>query len=105
MSDWMARSEPEPDFLARAKKWLSEKWGADRECPYCASSAWQVLGVVDLKSSNLTEDPDVPDDAMYPAIQVACENCGQTVLVNVLATGIVDRPAGSSPAGEKGNNE
>jgi hypothetical protein len=63
--------------------WLEEKWGSDRDCPYCGNDVWYV----NPQSLNLrlheenTGGGFLPGKAV-PLISVACSNCAQTVFLN-----------------------
>lgn len=66
----MADQQPvvDPDVEIDAIiRWLQEKWGDPKDCPFCGTSRWIVLRPSAL--SNLAT--------------VMCDNCGQTVFINI----------------------
>ena len=76
-----------PDWVVDAVEWVRKKWGDDPVCPYCHTEHWNVMGLTFLESS--PNDPQVPDGARFPLFQVACTNCGHTVLVNARVSGVL----------------
>lgn len=56
-------------------KWLTEKWGSDRPCPYCGDIHW----LVDDGGLLLRYQTGVA----YPVVAVSCANCAQTTFINM----------------------
>lgn len=69
---------------------LREKWGEDRQCPYCGAIEWQV--------GKLMHFPLWAQQAAFPAVPVTCINCANTTFVNPLSLGL-DLPAGDEESG------
>jgi DNA-directed RNA polymerase subunit RPC12/RpoP len=61
--------------------WLEEKWGEERECPYCGNSQWAIGPPVQL---SISSDPGITP----PLFSASCTNCGNTVLITVMYEGI-----------------
>lgn len=69
---------------------LNEKWSGAR-CPLCGNSGWNITD----KCFELREFNDGnlilggPNSSVLPVIPVTCKNCGNTVFVNALMTGLL----------------
>lgn len=72
-------------YIDLAVHWLEEKWGPDRNCPYCDTAAWSVSRPFNL----LLESRET----LAPHFSVLCTNCGHTVLVNAVLAGLFGDPA------------
>ena len=71
------------EWITLAINWVQHWWGADKTCPYCGHDSWTVTGVVELHPSmGWPQAPTTRLGVAYPAFQVICATCGQTVLVN-----------------------
>jgi ribosomal protein S27AE len=67
-------------------KWLQEKWGDDKPCPYCGGVAWSVAPPVYLVHNN--------HDDLYrspPMLVVRCGTCGHTMFIDAIIAGVVSR--------------
>ena len=66
---------------------LQDKW-KNRPCPMCQSTAWNVhespWQVTKYEGRTLTLG-----GAVLPLIAVICRNCGNTVFVNAVTTGML----------------
>jgi len=70
---------PDPVDEQGAIRWLEEKWGQGKTCPYCDANDWGVMGARRLLiESGQTE----------PLFAVACRNCGNTVLIESRFAGL-----------------
>jgi hypothetical protein len=69
----------------KAIEWLDEKWGEEKECPYCGEPEW----VVGTAFGNLLDRDEAELSLTFPAV---CDNCGNTVQIDVLRSGVVPRP-------------
>lgn len=70
--------------------YLNNKWHGTR-CPLCGEENWSVTDkVFELREFN---DENFalggPSGAITPVIPVICANCGNTVFINVLVTGLL----------------
>jgi hypothetical protein len=67
--------------------WLDEKWGHARPCPQCGASQW---GILQYPAHLLMgrSDGSTELSGNYPCIGVMCNNCGNTILVNALKSGV-----------------
>jgi len=69
---------------------LNAKW-AGRPCAQCGASAWQVqdstFELRGFSGGNL-----VISGPIIPLIPVTCSSCGNTVLINAILAGVVERP-------------
>lgn len=62
--------------------WLEEKWGTQRQCPYCDANDWTV-------GTPLDDILDEGDGKVSPYFTVTCDNCGNTVNVNAVMAGVL----------------
>lgn len=70
--------------------YLNDKWHGAR-CPLCGEGNWSVTDkVFELREFN---DGNFvlggPNSAITPVIPVTCANCGNTVFINALVTGLL----------------
>jgi len=67
-----------PDLLAQedAIRWLRDKWGDYKPCPYCGGTEWGVAPAV----------PVLPEqgELVYP---VTCQRCGSTTFLSAAFPG------------------
>ena len=63
-------------------EWLQEKWGGKTECPYCGGTEW----VVGTAFGDLHDRGEAELSLTFP---VMCDNCGNTVQMDVLRSGVV----------------
>lgn len=70
---------------------LNQKWG-NRACPMCGSSKWNVSDNVyelrEFHGGNLV----LGNGPIFPVIPVSCNNCGNSVMINALVAGAIERP-------------
>lgn len=70
--------------------YLKDKW-RNRPCPMCAHASWTVQeNVFELREyhgGNMV----IGGSALVPVVPVTCSNCGNTVLINAIIAGVVDR--------------
>jgi hypothetical protein len=69
---------------------LKEKWQG-RGCSQCGSRGWEIQGSV-YELRQYSQGTLVIGGAIIPVVPVTCANCGNTVLVNALSAGAVERP-------------
>ena len=69
---------------------LKLKWRGQK-CPMCSTGNWNVSD----KIFELREFHDgnvvIGNGPIVPIVPVTCDNCGNTVLVNAIVSGAVDR--------------
>ncbi len=85
--------------LDKVIKFISDKWG-NSSCPMCKNGSFEVQEKVfqlnEFKNGNL-----IVGGPLIPIVPVTCKNCGNTILVNALISGAVDKE--DKTGGEKGN--
>ena len=68
---------------------LRTKWGA-RPCPMCGAQNWNVSDTVfelrQFHGGNLV----LGQGPIIPIIPVTCVNCGNTIFINGIITGIIE---------------
>ena len=69
---------------------LNSKW-ENRPCPMCGSNSWNVSDKVyelrEFHGGNLV----IGSGPIFPVIPVSCNNCGNSVMVNALMAGAIER--------------
>lgn len=67
---------------------LNDKW-QDRPCPMCNNRKWSVQNKVfelrEFRGGSLV----LGGTPIVPIIPITCENCGNTILINAIKSGIV----------------
>jgi hypothetical protein len=66
---------------------LQEKWKA-RPCPMCGSGPWNIQDST-YQLMEFTEGVLRIGGPVIPVVPVICANCGHTVLVNAIISGVV----------------
>lgn len=77
--------------------WLTNKWGANKQCPMCGHVSWSAGPMPGLVVRGANDSGDMMAGG-YPCVVVTCTNCGNTILVNAIVAGIRDLPAAEPPA-------
>jgi len=77
--------------MQRVVAHLGQKWHAG--CPMCGTKRWELSGHVTL---TLSDAPGamVIGGPVLPCIAAVCQNCGNTVLVNLVAAKLLGPPNG-----------
>lgn len=70
---------------------LKEKWEA-RLCPMCGKGPWNVQDST-YQLMEFNEGAFVVGGPVIPVIPITCGNCGNTVLVNAILSGIMQSSA------------
>jgi hypothetical protein len=69
---------------------LNTKWG-NRPCPMCSTSSWTVSDTIyelrEFHGGNIV----LGNGPIYPIVPVSCNNCGNTIIVNAIQAGAVER--------------
>lgn len=69
---------------------LNKKWGG-RGCPMCGNASWivsdNVFEIREFNNGNLI----VGGGPILPLVTVSCDNCGNTILINPLVLGVMDK--------------
>lgn len=73
--------------VPKALEWLREKWTSG--CPYCGSMEWTVGPPLQLVSGLFADREDPLLQTLAPVFLVLCDNCGNTVFVNVAVAGLL----------------
>lgn len=67
--------------LAEAVTWIREKWGEDKQCPYCGKTDWAVGPPTRFLHRFMFSKPEAlrlsPD-----MFTVSCRNCGNTAFIS-----------------------
>lgn len=70
---------------------LKEKWKG-QSCPLCGVGNWNVSDSVyelrEFHDGNLV----IGSGPIVPIVPVTCSNCGNTIMVNALLSGAVEKP-------------
>lgn len=70
---------------------LNSKWGK-RPCPMCGQNSWTVSDTVyelrEFHGGNLV----LGSGPIYPIIPVSCNNCGNSVMINAIQSGAIEKP-------------
>lgn len=70
---------------------LNSKWG-NKPCPMCSSSGWNVSeNIFELREFH-GGDIVLGNGPIIPVIPVSCNNCGNTVFVNAIISGAIEKP-------------
>ena len=71
---------------------LQTKWG-ENKCPMCRQGNWSVQNDVyelrEFHGGNMV----IGNSAIIPIIPITCDNCANTVLVNAIMAGSVEKEA------------
>ena len=69
---------------------LNLKWG-NRSCPMCESNSWNVSDKIyelrEFHGGNLV----IGSGPIFPVIPVSCSNCGNSLFVNAILAGAVEK--------------
>lgn len=84
-------AESEKAASEKLIQFLNEKWGG-RPCPMCSKGPWEVQGKI-FQLNEFSQGNLVLGGPILPVVPVSCTNCGYTVLVNALLTGVLEKPA------------
>ena len=69
---------------------LNEKWG-NRPCNMCGTGNWLVSDkVFELREFN-NGDLIIGGGSITPLVTITCSECGNTILINPIAIGILDK--------------
>lgn len=74
---------------------LRAKW-AGRACPMCGIGSWNVQDSV-FQLMEFNEGNVVIGGPVVPVVPVVCANCGNTVLVNAIISGLIKPPVEGKP--------
>jgi hypothetical protein len=74
--------------LDKIRAWLNEKWGADRACAQCGTFAWDISAEPAIVPLSNPSGNSLPGGG-YPAIVVACANCGTIILLSSFLVGLL----------------
>lgn len=67
---------------------LRDKWGSGKRCPMCDSPDWSVQEST-FEIRDWHPHAVMASGRVILVVPVICNNCGNTVLVNAIAAGIV----------------
>jgi ribosomal protein S27AE len=71
---------------------LNTKW-QNKPCPMCGESNWSVSDKVfemrEFHGGNIV----LGGGAIQPVIPVTCSNCGNSIMVNALVIGVINKPS------------
>lgn len=73
-------------------EYLNEKWKG-KGCPMCDENQWAIsdkaMEIREFHGGNLVVGQN---SSIQPVIPINCGNCGNTMLVNGLIAGVIERP-------------
>ena len=68
---------------------INKKW-TNQSCPYCGNRAWTIADkVFELREFNDGNIIVGGSSSILPVIPVTCNNCGHTVFVNAMSSGLM----------------
>jgi hypothetical protein len=70
---------------------LNSKW-QNTPCPMCKDSNWTVSDKVFEMREFHGVNMFLGSGSIQPVIPVTCNNCGNSIMVNALVTGAIDKP-------------
>jgi len=79
---------------------IQEKWNG-RPCPMCGAANWKVQPSIFQMSEYSDQGLMVGGVPLLPLVPVTCSNCGNTMLVNAVVSGLVSIDGTILPAGEE----
>jgi hypothetical protein len=83
--------------MEKATQWFVERLGDEKGCPMCGNTKWHVGGFVEIgQRLNL-----LSGGRAYPSVPLICINCGNTVLFNAVAMGLI---GDAEPSGKGGQD-
>lgn len=85
-------------------KHLNLKWG-NRPCPMCGSNMWNVSDKVYELREFHNGDLILGTGPIFPIIPVTCNNCGNSIMVNALMAGAIEKPNVELNEGEQNGKE
>lgn len=69
---------------------LNEKWKS-QPCPMCGSNSWNVSDKIyelrEFHDGNLV----IGSGSIFPVVPVSCNNCGNSIFVNALMSGAIEK--------------
>lgn len=81
---------------AKLIRHLNQKW-AGRGCAQCGKSNWEVQASTfelrEFHGGNMV----IGAGPIIPVVPVTCSNCGNTILVNALVSGVMERTPEPKP--------
>lgn len=75
----------------KVQGWLKENW-KNWACPYSGHTHWEI-GQTIVQAVAFTGGGLSIGGPVYPLIVVTCSGCGNTVFINAIKAGIVDKGA------------
>lgn len=68
---------------------LNNKWGK-KICPMCGQNVWSVQDkCYELRQFN--REGFMVGGPIVPVVPISCQNCGNTLLINALIAGVIDK--------------
>jgi hypothetical protein len=78
-----------PEQVDRLINALDQRWPDPKICPICKNTTWDTLDIV-FELKGYTQDPESNEQpTVMPLVPLTCKNCGNTILFNVIAAGIL----------------
>lgn len=75
----------------QAVTWLNEKWKPVKKCTVCGSTSWSVSDTF-FQLTEFHLNKIIVGGPVQPVICVTCNNCGNTILINAVLSGIIPTP-------------
>jgi hypothetical protein len=70
--------------------WLNKKWVGNKQCPICKNNDWQI-GPKPVEVREFQGGSLIVGGPVYPLINVTCNICGYTLLINAIIAGFVEK--------------
>ena len=82
--------EKKPNF-DKVLKHLNDKWG-NTPCPMCKANSWTINDTIyelrEFHGGNVV----LGSGPIYPVIPINCNNCGNSIFINALVSGAIEKP-------------
>jgi len=85
-------------------KFLKEKWQG-RSCPMCQVGTWSVQDTIFELREFHGGGLKIGKQLIMPVVPVTCDNCGNTVLINAITAGFVERENEATKPKEEKNKK
>jgi hypothetical protein len=78
-----------PEQVDRLLETLDAVWPDPKICPLCRNTTWDTLDIVFELKSYAPEGEREEEQTVMPLVPLTCKNCGNTILINVIAAGVL----------------
>lgn len=74
----------------KAAEWLRTKW-SNSSCSQCSTNQWDIGPPMELRGFHGGSLVIGGGGSLVPVLPITCLNCGNTLLVNAIVAGVVER--------------